>query len=571
VLAYNIILLTYKNHNFMKKQLTLFFCCLAALTLGVAQPQMQKTENGKRKAEFSEKLSKEKIKPVLPLKQNSHPKSVDWYEPDTVYIYLAGYDVSTNRAIWSYENGNCATFFRQEQVAQNQWFDTHKEINTYNAQNNLIEKIEGYFGGEWFLSKHIYTYDMQNNVTEQLSQSWVSEEWINNYKNTYSYDTQNNLTEYLGQTWESGQWVNEYKEIKAYDAQNNLIEFIYQYKDWETGILVNGGKVIYSYDTNNNLIEELDHSWESGEWINMNKWTNTYDANNNLIEAIRQNRDWETGEMTINGIMTYTYDAQNNLTEYISQQRDWQTGNLINDFKENFTYNTQNILTERVRYHDSNYDGEETGQWIHDQTETYIFDTQNNLITYKNECLDWYKGEWYVQYLYSYAYDTHNNLTEEIFQGWNWDLWQQTAPVKITYTYDENNNAVLGVCQLWENNIWVDVNDVPIVYYNNMQSYKGIAPVGIGCNKFTASYVKTGTVSVKENTPKVTVKLYPNPTSGILNIETGNSDVLPEVKIYSIQGALLINTQGNKIDISSLPNGVYIANISGQTLKVVKQ
>jgi len=86
-----------------------------------------------------------------------------------------------------------------------------------------------------------------------------------------------------------------------------------------------------------------------------------------------------------------------------------------------------------------------------------------------------------------------------------------------------------------------------------------------------ASYVKTGTVSVKEIAPKVAVKLYPNPTSWVLNIETGNNDMFPEVKIYSIQGALLVNTKGNRIDISALPNGVYIANVNGQTLKVVKQ
>jgi len=65
--------------------------------------------------------------------------------------------------------------------------------------------------------------------------------------------------------------------------------------------------------------------------------------------------------------------------------------------------------------------------------------------------------------------------------------------------------------------------------------------------------------------------LYPNPTSGILNIETPNIDLIPEVKICSIQGMLLINTKGNRIDISSLPRGLYFADVNGQTMKVVKQ
>lgn len=38
-----------------------------------------------------------------------------------------------------------------------------------------------------------------------------------------------------------------------------------------------------------------------------------------------------------------------------------------------------------------------------------------------------------------------------------------------------------------------------------------------------------------------------------------------------MQGSLLINTNNNSIDISSLANGIYIMYINGQTHKIVKQ
>jgi hypothetical protein len=64
--------------------------------------------------------------------------------------------------------------------------------------------------------------------------------------------------------------------------------------------------------------------------------------------------------------------------------------------------------------------------------------------------------------------------------------------------------------------------------------------------------------------------LYPNPVSNTLYIETTNNTT-PEVKIYSMQGALLIHTKGNQIDISALLIGIYIAEIDGVSRKIVKQ
>jgi len=67
--------------------------------------------------------------------------------------------------------------------------------------------------------------------------------------------------------------------------------------------------------------------------------------------------------------------------------------------------------------------------------------------------------------------------------------------------------------------------------------------------------------------PNLTV--YPNPVSGILHIETNN--MAPEIKVYSIQGVLLLQTKGNEIDMSSLAKGIYFAEIDGVCRKVVKQ
>ncbi|MDP1799862.1 MAG: T9SS type A sorting domain-containing protein [Bacteroidota bacterium] len=72
-------------------------------------------------------------------------------------------------------------------------------------------------------------------------------------------------------------------------------------------------------------------------------------------------------------------------------------------------------------------------------------------------------------------------------------------------------------------------------------------------------YVPTG-VGVSENSiTNSTLKLYPNPTNGIFNMEL----IEPvSLKIYSVTGALVyekvFNEIGNfQLDISQLPNGIY--------------
>ena len=63
--------------------------------------------------------------------------------------------------------------------------------------------------------------------------------------------------------------------------------------------------------------------------------------------------------------------------------------------------------------------------------------------------------------------------------------------------------------------------------------------------------------------------IYPNPTTGIVNIVSTNEK--PDIKVYSVTGQLLIQTTKTTIDLSPYPSGIYIFNINGETEKIVKQ
>ena len=78
-----------------------------------------------------------------------------------------------------------------------------------------------------------------------------------------------------------------------------------------------------------------------------------------------------------------------------------------------------------------------------------------------------------------------------------------------------------------------------------------------------------------------TIKIFPNPTHGDLNVEISGANPKEELRIqlYNTQGAVLENkqvTEGtNPVDLSSYPDGVYILRIVGSATgleyKIIKK
>jgi hypothetical protein len=458
----------------MNKILTLFFCCIALIVSGMAQPK-----TGRISEKFAEKfkheksttrinLEKEKLgfsqKQIsLPKMQNpaKSQKSENWWELDTVYVYCI--DGEDERHIFSYEKGKCTVNVVQTRK-NNQW-------------NDFV--------------KYIYSYDSKYNMTEELCQMKQSGQWINGFRIANTFDSQNNMTFSIMQFWQSGQWANMFKSAYLYDSQNNVKE--------ETG------------------------QYWSGQWFNTEKITHSYYSHNNLKESIYQ---------------------------------DWGTGKWDNSWKDVYIYNTQNEKSEIL--------GQfwENTQWNDVSLQTFYYDEQNQCTSYIYQV--WENNEWLNEDKSIFSYDLQNNITTSVLQFWNGDTWENLG--KWSCSFDENNNAISGFFQCWSENTWSNDDGALSVDYNNMQSF-----ILVYGHRFTATYVKTGGVGIIENNLfNTSILLFPNPVSDILHIKTANIDAMPEIMLYSIQGALLATAKGNQIDVTFLPDGVYFVNIDGICRKIVK-
>ena len=69
-----------------------------------------------------------------------------------------------------------------------------------------------------------------------------------------------------------------------------------------------------------------------------------------------------------------------------------------------------------------------------------------------------------------------------------------------------------------------------------------------------------------------TVKVYPNPTSGLLNIVVDNQGEVRSVEVYGSNGALVLKDTSTQIDLGGLPDGVYFVKVNGgKDVRVVKK
>ena len=65
-----------------------------------------------------------------------------------------------------------------------------------------------------------------------------------------------------------------------------------------------------------------------------------------------------------------------------------------------------------------------------------------------------------------------------------------------------------------------------------------------------------------------TIVVYPNPTQDVLMIQGAESQTL---RVYNLQGSLLLTQWGNQISVGNLPDGTYLLQIGTQVVRFIKK
>lgn len=83
-----------------------------------------------------------------------------------------------------------------------------------------------------------------------------------------------------------------------------------------------------------------------------------------------------------------------------------------------------------------------------------------------------------------------------------------------------------------------------------------LGTISLGILKDTVDFMSLG---IPETAISDTVKVYPNPTNGIINISLSNGNTITKAVLFNVEGQKLLEVANtNRIDISDLSTGVYI-------------
>jgi YD repeat-containing protein len=200
--------------------------------------------------------------------------------------------------------------------------DTTKQVNTYDADGNLIELLNQKFkNGNWANQNITAFFYKDGKYLGQEYKFWYGPELLPDYMDSILYDAQDRRISRLHYKSYDDAYELDYRYVWAYDDSNRVSEEIYQ--DWEGVNWGDSSKITFTYDERGNLTERHKQQLRSDEWTEKEMTYISYNEYNYVTDFqfyIWLVNDWlrntrltyEYGEIGVNDVKNY----QNNLNNY---------------------------------------------------------------------------------------------------------------------------------------------------------------------------------------------------------------------------------------------------------------
>lgn len=408
----------------------------------------------------------------------------------------------------------------------------------------LIEEWDDEFNIWRPSSKQEFTYDGVN-IELTISFIWngVTSTLDPFIKDEYTFDSNGNLSsqmrsfQYTPNTWEFFS-----KTDYTHDSNGNLIleeNYKWNYMNqWENTL-----KNELTYNTNQKVVLDIGYKWDLGinDWINLSMDEYFY---TDPLMPYEINSYWNDGisDWVLNSKWEYIIDPSTTLlNSEISFRRNMNNTAWVNESKYEYQYDlgTSSLL---VPIRETGYTwNSDMNQWEYDYRDDYQYDNNNNrtIGTY----YDWIEtpGEWAPYYkdefIFDFAYDFNDLIGPFSYDD------------ELDDTLHAFNNMVIGYRGYeYVNLVFVD-NMKMLFYYSNYSN-----PLGV-----------TDDVLIND------LKVYPNPTSNILVIES--EIAIDKVEIYSILGKKVkeFNSNFDAIPVYDISAGIYIVKIQSNNNVMIKK
>ena len=325
------------------------------------------------------------------------------------------------------------------------------------------------------------------------------------------------------------------------ESDYTLSEEIYEtyYDSW-----TNETRVLYEYDFNGNVLEMYAQEWNGTNWEDMMRASLDYDGDvlSEVITQIYMEGVWtnETKEV-------YNYNGdQWSVLYWLWNGNNWSSYEL-------YTYTrVSNVIELLIQYM-------EGGAWQNEMEEIYTLDFDENVTEILYRMWDQEDVHWIDYEKITYVYED-GVYTDQYQQSWDGSAW--IDEYHCSFEYDAAGNAKHGSCFAFDGvDTWAPADgDISMAYdYNaDTKSFYG--------SEVEMVYVDLTVVN--ENAQTADVKVYPVPAENEIQIQ---AEGFQKAEIYNVAGQKLMESTVEKMDVSSLSQGVYLLKVYDQSGKAETQ
>ncbi len=525
--------------------------------------------------------------------------------PSTILSTYAGHPYLTEDCVFNYNAFDQITYYSQ---TWNQVYDGGFAEYFYDDNHRLYQKITTRDDG--YIQNYQYEYE-DGNRTRIESLSVGDEDNLRLYSITIiHYNTRHQVVDSQTDIYNnSGVVALRTLQTFSYTAHHKTDSIVTQ--QFTDGNWTNSAVAHYVYDEKDRVVEYQTGAWSADNSIwNITKKTIYHfddDAQILTISFLKKNAD------------EWAWDVFSDQTLFFNPDLyEWQRAcnNYVNYNVNQFTINLHYVTIEKTIprlsewYYEIQWDdGSTTFQHLEYTTDTVMQGKRPKVIVRSNTHYD---RDEPTEVSHEYIYEEGN-----IVYWWNKDLEE------FTTLYDYNAKAG----DEWEikvgtESITVHVDDVDVFEYDGEthkrlyisdagEVFNGEIVVGFGhmTSFFPEKLMNQGRgfrvdglrcywvedallyhngdedcdaihsvlQGIDELPDNAVFAVYPNPTNGVLYVETRHSTSLPTTtyRITNLMGQTLlqgtIHGETLQIDISKLPIGMYYISVDEQTMKFVKQ
>ncbi|MFM2292617.1 MAG: hypothetical protein RIS29_2430 [Bacteroidota bacterium] len=416
--------------------------------------------------------------------------------------------------------------------------------------------------------KDVFLYDKYGNQIEEQSYYWSRNSWIAADKTETVYDESKFMTQTVSYYYQpsTNRWVNTRKTEYTYDNHHNILVDVNSVWDADSSKWIVELRSENDYNESDRLVTRLLYSWVANTktLALRSKGTYSYNANGQKSALILYSWNAETTSWTRVGTKTYGYDENGNMNceTTILGETDALSGS---SYKREISYTNNLILSDVSFYWDV-----ARLAWTKTRKAEYSYDSNGKLLEENYSIYNSDNASWTPETQNQYEIDGNGNRTSKIERKWN-DLsqgWQNISKFSCSYDqfYSDDKLLLNSHCMT---SIFNSANaNIPIEgmqYDWNTYANQWNTNYTLQENRYYSGISLSGLDETDTNK----LKIYPNPVIDKLYIANAQAEI--NLTLYSLQGAMLLQSHASEVDLSHYPSGVYLLEVNGQRLKIVKK